>query len=95
VVLEGHRHTCRDVHGAVFEDDGPLFGVIDAIAAAGGVPEGGVGEAEVDLDISRRVESAVGAVAGDGELRVSSGGEQRGSKQREEVSASCVGMFHG
>ena len=82
-----------DVHRAILEDDGPLIRVIDTFTCIGGVvliPWAGDGLGKVDHCVLSDVQCAVGAIAGDGELRVGAkDASEEGSGEDEWV------VFHG
>lgn len=86
MVFEGEFFTGEDVDAGVFEDDGPFFGVVDAVAGVGGivvVPFTGGGLGEVDDGILGDIESAVGAI-GTGDSDGGVGGENESRSEAQQ-----------
>lgn len=86
MVFEGEFFTGEDVDAGVFEDDGPFFGIVDAVAGVGGIvvvpcPGGGLGE--VDDGILGDVKGAVGAV-GSGDHDCGLGGEEQSRSEAQQ-----------
>jgi len=97
VIDERYRHSSGDVDGRILEDHGPLVRVVDAFAGIGGVvgvPRARDGLREVNDHVrgaGRRVESAIGAIAGNDELGLS---RIKARGQSEHGKTERTFLFH-